>query len=75
MSVKVAVRVRPFNEREMKLDAEVCVRMAGPTTTIVDPASGKAKPYTFDFSFWSTDGFKTREDGYWENDGNSIYAD
>lgn len=75
MSVKVAVRVRPFNEREMKQDASVCIKMKGATTTIVDPATGKAKPYTFDFSFWSTDGFRTREDGYWEPENGSNYAD
>ena len=27
MSVKVAVRVRPFNERELKGDSKCCVKM------------------------------------------------
>jgi len=75
MSVKVAVRVRPFNEREMKQNAEVCVKMEGPTTTIIDPATGKGKPYTFDYSFWSHDGFTEREDGYWVPEEGGNYAD
>ena len=34
------------------------------------------KKFTFDYSLWSFDGFKTREDGYTEADGpNSIYKD
>lgn len=49
--------------------------MGGPTTTIIDPATGKEKPYTFDYSFWSHDGFTTREDGYWEAEPGSNYAD
>ena len=31
MSVKVAVRVRPFNGRENELGAELCVKMVNPT--------------------------------------------
>ena len=38
--------------------------MNGPTTTVVDPTTGKAKPYTFDYSFWSHDGFDTQDNGY-----------
>ena len=55
MSVKVAVRVRPFNEREKAGYSTCCIQMNGPTTTIIDPVSGKDKPYTFDYSFWSHD--------------------
>jgi hypothetical protein len=36
-------------------------------TTIIDD-SGTPKEYAFDYSFWSHDGFKTREDGYTEPD-------
>ena len=36
MSIKVAVRVRPFNSREQNLNAKCCIKMNGPTTTIVD---------------------------------------
>lgn len=33
-SVKVAVRVRPFNSRELQRDAQCIIRMQGPTTSI-----------------------------------------
>lgn len=64
MSVKVAVRVRPFNEREKAAGSTCCVLMNGPTTTVVDPTNNKPKPYTFDYSFWSHDGFDTDEEGF-----------
>jgi kinesin family protein 13 len=76
MSVKVAVRVRPFNEREKNADSEVCIQVKGATTTIVHPATGQAKPYTFDYSFWSHDQFEINEEGYSAPDGpDSPYAD
>jgi hypothetical protein len=56
MSVKVAVRVRPFNEREINmaesenehigyLDGKqqgprCCIKMEGATTSIIDPFTG-----------------------------------
>jgi hypothetical protein len=72
----VAVRVRPFNDRERERNAGCCIQMKGPTTVITDPATGKEKPYTFDYSFWSHDGFDTRDDGYMFKDSDeSPYAD
>ena len=35
-SVKVAVRVRPFNERELNLDAKCIIQMDKCSTTIVN---------------------------------------
>ena len=40
MSVKVAVRVRPFNKREIKEGSKCCVKMQGPSTIIIDPETG-----------------------------------
>ena len=37
MSVKVAVRVRPFNKREEELKSELCVNMNGNSTKILTP--------------------------------------
>ena len=37
MSVKVAVRVRPFNDREKKLRSKLCVKMKGNQTILIDP--------------------------------------
>uniref|UniRef100_A0A8C0HEM6 plus-end-directed kinesin ATPase n=1 Tax=Chelonoidis abingdonii TaxID=106734 RepID=A0A8C0HEM6_CHEAB len=54
-SVKVAVRVRPFNSREMSRDSKCIIQMTGSTTTIVNPKQPKETPksFSFDFSYWS----------------------
>lgn len=62
MSVIVAVRVRPFNQREVSLNSKLCVGMEGQTTTLTD-SQGNERTFTFDNSFWSHDGFETNEDG------------
>ena len=36
-SVKVAVRVRPFNDREKDRNSKLIIRMEGNTTFIKDP--------------------------------------
>lgn len=36
MSVKVGVRVRPFNQREKDLNCKLCIDMMGPTTRLFD---------------------------------------
>ncbi|OMJ74646.1 hypothetical protein SteCoe_26390 [Stentor coeruleus] len=63
MSVKVAVRVRPYNARENDMGAELCIKMVDKTTTIFDTKSGATRDFTFDYSFWSHDGFE-EIDGY-----------
>ncbi|XP_029689212.1 kinesin-like protein KIF1B isoform X2 [Takifugu rubripes] len=54
-SVKVAVRVRPFNSREMNMDAKCIIHMQGNSTTIANPKAPKepAKNFSFDYSYWS----------------------
>jgi len=37
--------------------------MNGPATTIIEPLTGQPRPFTFDYSFWSHDGFKVNNDG------------
>lgn len=54
-SIQVAVRCRPFNNREIQLGADCVVSMLSGQTQITDP---NAKPaatsaFTFDHSFWS----------------------
>ena len=56
-SVKVAVRVRPFNQREITKNSPCCIKMNGATTIIIDPNTGMEKKFTFDYSYWSHDGF------------------
>ncbi|XP_047992660.1 kinesin-like protein unc-104 isoform X3 [Leguminivora glycinivorella] len=57
-SVKVAVRVRPFNSREIARECKCIIEMAGNTTVIVNPKAppgnkDAAKSFNFDFSYWS----------------------
>uniref|UniRef100_A0AAQ5XEP8 Kinesin motor domain-containing protein n=1 Tax=Amphiprion ocellaris TaxID=80972 RepID=A0AAQ5XEP8_AMPOC len=54
-SVKVAVRVRPFNSRETGRNAKCVIQMQGNTTCISNPKQAKdgAKNFTFDYSYWS----------------------
>ncbi|XP_003488806.1 kinesin-like protein Klp98A isoform X1 [Bombus impatiens] len=63
-SVKVAVRVRPFNKRELAMNAKMIVQMDGRKTRIFStktPGScreidrEKYKDFTFDHSYWSCD--------------------
>jgi hypothetical protein len=65
MSIKVAVRVRPFNEREQ--GSKVCVKMDGESTCLYNPNDAdpevNQRDFTFDYSFWSHDGFKADENG------------
>ncbi|KAL8620050.1 hypothetical protein ACOMHN_015332 [Nucella lapillus] len=56
-SVKVAVRVRPFNSRETSRDAESIISMDNNITVITNPKAGpkdsKNKTFEFDHSYWS----------------------
>lgn len=36
MNIKVAIRVRPFNKRELELKSDLCVRMEDKTTYLKD---------------------------------------
>nr|XP_049706357.1 kinesin-like protein unc-104 isoform X8 [Helicoverpa armigera] len=57
-SVKVAVRVRPFNSREIARECKCIIEMSGNTTVITNPkappgSKDGAKSFNFDFSYWS----------------------
>ncbi|XP_063985206.1 kinesin-like protein Klp98A isoform X2 [Diachasmimorpha longicaudata] len=63
-SVKVAVRVRPFNKRELAMNAKLMVQMDGKKTRIFSSKSPGGcrdidketyKDFTFDHSYWSFD--------------------
>ncbi|XP_015122928.1 kinesin-like protein KIF16B isoform X2 [Diachasma alloeum] len=63
-SVKVAVRVRPFNKRELAMNAKLIVQMDGKKTRIFSSKSPGGcrdidketyKDFTFDHSYWSFD--------------------
>uniref|UniRef100_A0AAY4C061 Kinesin motor domain-containing protein n=1 Tax=Denticeps clupeoides TaxID=299321 RepID=A0AAY4C061_9TELE len=53
-SVKVAVRVRPFNTRETSRGAKCVIQMQEKSTCIYNLKQPKdAKNFTFDYSYWS----------------------
>ncbi|EAA13643.5 AGAP003925-PA [Anopheles gambiae str. PEST] len=70
-SLKVAVRVRPFNQREHELGAKLIVQMDGKKTRLLKPKLGTGNgvrgdlasraaldpfnDFTFDHSYWSVD--------------------
>ncbi|XP_074037348.1 kinesin-like protein 98A isoform X2 [Leptinotarsa decemlineata] len=60
-SVKVAVRVRPFNQREIDMNAELIIQMTDKTTGILNTKANardeniRYKKFTFDYSYWSHD--------------------
>ncbi|XP_033735609.1 kinesin-like protein KIF28P isoform X3 [Pecten maximus] len=73
-SVKVAVRVRPFNQREKNAGSACIISMKGNSTTITDPNSGQEKTFSFDHSYWSHDGFIEDKDGVNKSESDH-YAD
>ncbi|XP_029676329.1 kinesin-like protein unc-104 isoform X1 [Formica exsecta] len=59
-SVKVAVRVRPFNHREIIRQAQCIIDMTGSTTSIVNPkatpgSKEAVKSFNYDYSYFSMD--------------------
>ncbi|XP_066589122.1 kinesin-like protein unc-104 isoform X3 [Prorops nasuta] len=59
-SVKVAVRVRPFNNREIIREAQCIIEMTGSTTSIVNPKAPPGtkdaiKSFNYDYSYFSMD--------------------
>ncbi|CAI2387659.1 unnamed protein product [Moneuplotes crassus] len=63
MSVKVAARVRPLSQREKERSCTSCIAMDGPCTLIYDVATQRTRTFTFDYSFWSCNGFEEEDDG------------
>jgi kinesin family protein 1 len=54
-NLRVAVRVRPFNQREKDANASLCVAMSGNQTIITNPKTKDEKKYAYDFSYWYVD--------------------
>ncbi|CAF4695312.1 unnamed protein product, partial [Rotaria socialis] len=56
--IQVAVRLRPFNQREKDRHAKSIIGMDGKTISIMDPLlSRERKQFSFDYTYWSHDGF------------------
>ncbi|OAQ29485.1 kinesin-domain-containing protein [Linnemannia elongata AG-77] len=54
-NIKVVVRCRPLNSREIAKQAECIIQMDGDMTTIRKPDDGGMKSFSFDHSYWSFD--------------------
>ena len=77
-NIKVAVRVRSFNDREREMNSKCVVEMNGNQTTLRAPqndSSSGDKTFGFDYSYWSFDGFVVQDDGYLAPDRGSRYCD
>ncbi len=74
MSVNVAVRVRPFNQREIDLGSIPCITMRDKTTIIKDE-QGEDRVFTFDNSFWSHSGFKLHQGQLVKENDSKIFVD
>ncbi|XP_047375905.1 kinesin-like protein KIF28P [Sciurus carolinensis] len=63
--VTVAVRVRPFSQREKNSGSKCVISMhSRTTTTIQDPKNPEhVKTFTFDLAYWSHSGFQKDKDG------------
>ncbi|KAL3897622.1 MAG: hypothetical protein SGCHY_003288 [Lobulomycetales sp.] len=80
-NIKIAVRVRPFNSREKDSSSKLVVDMSGATTTLLPPPTdGKTdrkyepKSFTFDYSYWTHDNFRTDDAGFNHPNPNSNYS-
>lgn len=64
MNINVAVRVRPFNSRELSIKSKLCIEMNNNDVRIVDKNGSTLKKFSFDHCFWSHDEFKVDIMGY-----------
>ncbi|NXF82882.1 KIF14 protein, partial [Sclerurus mexicanus] len=53
--VIVAVRVRPFSNREKTEDSFAVISMSGSETAVRNPSTNQVYSFSYDFSFWSFD--------------------
>ncbi|PIO16231.1 hypothetical protein AB205_0026920 [Aquarana catesbeiana] len=76
--VKVAVRVRPLNQREEGLNSECVVRVSGNQITLLPPISCKEKArkephtFTYDNCFWTEDRHDTGQEDVFEHLGDEV---
>eukprot|EP00164_Ancoracysta_twista_P001151 GFYU01001512.1.p1 GENE.GFYU01001512.1~~GFYU01001512.1.p1 ORF type:complete len:1106 (+),score=357.63 GFYU01001512.1:278-3595(+) len=74
-NVRVAVRVRPFAQREKDRGSKCVISMDGNVTKIVNPKDNREHTFAFDFSYWSFDMYSTDSTGYMKPSEADIYAD
>ncbi|XP_074654551.1 kinesin-like protein KIF28 [Tubulanus polymorphus] len=74
--VRVAVRVRPFNQREKNANSKCILSMHGNSTDIIHPKTKQSRTFAFDYSYWSHDGCRVDDAGISvPESSSSLYAD
>ncbi|XP_022665709.1 kinesin-like protein unc-104 isoform X3 [Varroa destructor] len=68
--IQVAVRVRPFNKREISRDCRLIIQMKDNTTVIENPKDNTFKSFNYDYSYWSSN----TEDAHFAGQ-DQVYAD
>ena len=55
-----------YNKREKQRNASLIIKMKDSTPEITDPQNPNEPPrkFTFDYSYWSHDGFEANAEGY-----------
>ncbi|CAK9116331.1 unnamed protein product [Durusdinium trenchii] len=71
-SIKVAVRARPLNQREKKLECDICVSMSGKTVTMLSERN--PKHFTYDYTYWSVQSGEGSQTEIFEDIGNSMLS-
>jgi hypothetical protein len=64
-----------YNKREKDHKSQLILKMKDKTTVIIKPDGKDPITFTFDYSYWSHDGYKVREDGYLLPEEGSSYTD
>ncbi|KAM6979892.1 kinesin-like protein KIF28P [Aplochiton taeniatus] len=75
--VKVAVRVRPFNQRERDAGSLCIISMTSSSITIQDPRNPhNRRSFSFDYAYWSHSGFTRDHSGLFQaEEPGGRYAD
>eukprot|EP00434_Breviolum_minutum_P018466 symbB.v1.2.016291.t1/scaffold1236.1/size130149/9 len=89
-SIKVAVRARPVNQREKKLECDICVSMSGKTVTMLSERTAGSwlavlvesmprpvrnpKHFTYDYTYWSVAQGEGTQNEIFEDIGNDMLS-
>ena len=75
-AIKIAVRVRPFNDKETAAHQKLCIEMTDTKVSVNDLSGQKEqRSFTFDHAFWSHDDFTVDATGYNTPNANGKYTD
>eukprot|EP00730_Choanoeca_flexa_P001208 TRINITY_DN10530_c0_g1_i1.p1 TRINITY_DN10530_c0_g1~~TRINITY_DN10530_c0_g1_i1.p1 ORF type:complete len:1028 (+),score=289.58 TRINITY_DN10530_c0_g1_i1:52-3135(+) len=73
-AIKVAVRVRPFNQREKHGNQVAVVQMPDDKTMTISMEDNETRAFAFDYCYWSHDGYEVDGNGCLKPLPDSKYA-